>query len=308
MLWAALASPVHAGFEVHLSEGLTQERKVRVPEHTVEELVRVLPPGIEPWTISVVVPEAWIAADLPELGPHEQLDPAQLAAIVAGLKEAGLPSASSGPEQIGQLLAIVQNGSFESERPSAMGPTLLPPWVLLAAPEWAETLSSSRLGVALLAEFGLETELVRYPCPTTPHGVAFGVRSGGVAPKDKLWALPLPGQAGVLYTVHPTAILAADATEADLSSWSLAQFTAPDFDPGIAAPPRAKGAPRPTLPGKKKKAPQPSVSSDQSLAWWLGSGGMAGALALIGVFVWRQRDRGAQVLAQRKRDREREEF
>lgn len=307
MLWAALAMPAQAGFEVHLDEGLNQERNVRVPGHTVEELIRVLPPGIEPWTISVVVPEAWVAADLPDYGPHEQLDPAQLAAIVAGLKEAGLPSASTGPEQIGQLLAIVQNGSFESETPSAMGPTLLPPWVLLAAPEWAETLSSARLGVAILAEFGLETELVRYPCPTTPHGVAFGVRSGGVAPTGKLWALPLPGQGGVLYTVHPTAILSPDASEEDLSSWSLAQFTAPDFDPGIAAPPRSKRAPRPTTPGKKK-APEPSASSDQSLAWWLGSGGMAGALALIGVFVWRQRDRGAQVLAQRKRDREREEF
>ncbi|MFT5587514.1 MAG: hypothetical protein ACI9VR_005124 [Cognaticolwellia sp.] len=305
MLWATLA---HAGFEVRLSEGLNQERNVRVPGHTVEELIRVLPPGIEPWTISVIVPEAWVVADLPEYGPDDQLDPAQVAAIVAGLKQAGLPSASSGPEQIAQLLAIVQNGSFESERPSAMGPTYLPPWVLLAAPEWAETLSSARLGVAILAEFGLETELVRYPCPTTAQGVAFGVRSGGQAPEGKLWALPLPGQAGVLYTVHPTAILSPDAREEDLSSWSLAQFTAPDFDPGTLAAPDPKGAPEPATPAPQKRSPEPAITSDQSMAWWLGSGGMVGALGLIGGFVWRQRSRGEQVLAQRKRDRAREEF
>ena len=146
MLWAALAQ---AGFEVRVSEGLTQERNVRVPGHTVEELVRVLPPGTEPWTISVVVPEAWIAADLPEYGPAEQLDPAQLAAIVAGLREAGLPTARSGPEQIAQLAAIVQNGSFENERPSAMGPTLLPPWALLAAPQSSLETAPGATGIFL---------------------------------------------------------------------------------------------------------------------------------------------------------------
>ncbi len=305
MLWAALAQ---AGFEVRVSEGLTQERNVRVPGHTVEELVRVLPPGTEPWTISVVVPEAWIAADLPEYGPAEQLDPAQLAAIVAGLREAGLPTARSGPEQIAQLVAIVQNGSFENERPSAMGPTLLPPWALLAAPQWAETLSSARLGVALLAEFGLETELVRYPCPTTNQGVAFGIRSGGKAPVDKLWALALPGQAGVLYTVHPTAILPPDTREEDLSYWSLAQFTAPDFDPGVQATPRPRAAPAPHPPSVPASPPEPSVSSDQTMAWWLGSGGMLSVLGLIGAFLWRQHSHGQRVLEQRKRDRAREDF
>jgi hypothetical protein len=163
--------------------------------------------------------------------------------------------------------------------------------------------------VAILAEFGLETELVRYPCPTTSQGVAFGVRSGGTAPADKLWALPLPGQAGVLYPVHPTASLDPAAGEADLSSWSLGQFSAVDFDPGVSAVPRPKAAPDPSKRGTAKKTqPEPSITSDQSMAWWLGSGGMVGALALVGVFVWRQRSRGEQVLAKRKRDRAREEF
>lgn len=308
MLWAALISTSHAGFEVHLSEGLTQERKVRVEGHDVEELVRVLPPGIEPWTISVVVPETWLAQDLPEYGPENQLDRAQVGAIVQGLKNAGLPTATSGPEQIAQLLAIVQNGSFENERPSAMGPSLLPPWVLLSAPEWGETLSAARLGVAILAEFGLETELVRYPCPTTAHGVAFGVRSGGSAPTDQLWALPLPGNSGVLYPVHPTAILAPDASTEDLSSWSLAQFTTPGFDPGVSAPPQRRRPPSPTTPGTPREPDTPSMRSDQSLVWMLGSGGMVGALGLIGAFVWRQRSRKEEILAQRKRDRAREEF
>lgn len=302
----ALIPTSSAAFSVRLDPGLVTAREVAVPQHEVEELARVLPPDTTPWTVHVQVPVSWTQAPPAATSPSEQLQAEQIEGLLDALRAAGLPSAQTAPLQIAQVVGLMQNGSFEHEVALARGPELLQPWQLLLDPESADTLSAALVSLALVDALGLEAELVRYPCPTTTAGVAFGLRSGGTPPPDTV-LVGLPG-GGVLYTLHPNAHLAPNAAASELASWSLAQAKAPGFDPGGASEARPLPPPEPTTPAPKPPRAPAAVPQQGNAAWWLGSVGLGSVLFGMGALVLRNRSRGAQVLAKRKRDRAREEF
>jgi hypothetical protein len=306
LLWTV--SLAWAGFGVELAEGLDQTREIVSADHALREGVRQLPDQDEPWTLYVQVPEPWLdqdsdAADAPQaLGNSTP----QQAELLRALAEAKLPGAASDPvARLGTLTGLLQNGSFEHARPAERGEGVVELWVLLYDPEAGDTLSASVHALALSEALGLSAELVRYPCPNSPTGFAYGLTTQGTPPTDVTWAWAVPG-GRVLLPLHPSAD-PGDLSE--MQSWTLAQVYAGELG-GAPAPVPQPPAPAPVTPDPtpaKERNPD-SLFAEQNLPYTVGSGILAAALLVFGVWWLRLRSAARSAREALKKKRTREEF
>ena len=238
LLFACWISTASAGFEVELHEDIVQQRDVLASGQQVVELVRILPPQEQAWTLVVRVPDAWV-----ERPRSSGRDPGQIAAPVAPQISAlvsavrrDLP-ASSGlapVEAAGLWAGLLRNSAYANPRPVSHYDQVLEPWEVLYDARAGDTLSSAFSALLALDRLGVDVSLARYPSPSTGSGVAFGLLLEGVAPVDVDWAWPVAGVTPewTLLPLHlkakPTAALSAEQVDA----WSLAEVTASGWDPG----------------------------------------------------------------------------
>ncbi len=268
----ALAIPVaSASFRVELQADIVQRRDVVDPSHQVVELVRILPPREEPWTMAVHVPDAWL--DRPRSAGRSTADiasasKAQLTALVTAVQQ-DIPWSQGLPplEAAGLWAGLLRNSAFANPHPVSHYDGVLQPWEVLYDAEAGDTLSAAFTALLALDAQGVEVSLARYPTPSTAGGIAFGLVLEGAAPADADWAWPIQGvtPGWVLLPLHLKAKPAGSLEASDLQVWSTAQVRAAGWSPGSAPaqPAPDDGDPAaPAAPGDDG-APEPAPQDDE---------------------------------------------
>jgi hypothetical protein len=249
-----LCTSTWASFQVELQADIVQRRDVVDAGHQVVELVRILPPREEPWTMAVHVPDSWL--DLPRssgLSSQELISSSkgQIQTLVGAVQRDVPWARGLDPVQAAGLWAgLLRNSAYANPLPVSHYRGVLQPWEVLYDDQGGDTLSASITALLALEKAGVEGSLARYPTPTTGTGVAFGLVVEGQAPAAVDWAWPVTGvtPSWTLFPLHlkarPIGALEASA----LKVWSLAELRAPGWSPGAAPAP---GEPREAdeLPG-----------------------------------------------------------
>ncbi len=243
-----------AGFDVELREDIVQRRDVVDPGHQVVELVRILPPREEPWTMAVHVPDGWLdkprSAGLSTAQAASSSE-AQLSTLVAAVRR-DIPWAGGlVPVDAAALwTGLLRNSAYANPHPVSHYDGVLTPWEVLYDDQAGDTLSAAFTALQALERQGIQASLCRYPTPSTTSGVAFGLILEGSAPADADWAWAVSGitPGWVLLPLHLKAKPAGNLDAVDLEVWSAAEVAASGWSPG-AAPAReglADGDPAPT--------------------------------------------------------------
>ncbi len=228
-----------AGFEVELQPDIVQRRDVVDPGNQVVELVRILPPDEEPWTLIVHVPNSWVDASrgadrTPAL--VSSASGAQTRALVqAVMRDVSGASSLSGMQAAGLWAGLLRCSSFASPVPVSHYDTVLEPWEVLYDAQAGDTLSSSLSALMALEQLGVAARLARYPTPATSSGVAFGLAIDGQAPAKADWAWPVQGAdpPAVVLPLHLKAKPQGDLAIDQLHSWTLQMVLGADWSPGV---------------------------------------------------------------------------
>jgi len=229
-----------AGFQVELEADIVQRRDVVDPGHQVAELIRILPPREEPWTMAVHVPDAWVDR------PRSARSPAELQAAarsqihdLRGAVQRDIPWSPGLPagEAAGLWAGLLRNSAHANPHPVSHYDGVLEPWELLYDAHAGDTLSAALVALIALEGQGTEASLCRYPTTSTSTGVAFGVLVEGVAPANADWAWAVDGvtPAWALLPLHLKAKPSGDLQASELQAWSLTEVTAQGWDPGAPA-------------------------------------------------------------------------
>ena len=233
----ALIATASATFQVELQADIVQRRDVVNPGHQVVELVRILPPRVEPWTMAVHVPDAWVERSRSPRSPADlrATSSAQLTALVSAVQRDIPWSGGLAPlDAAGLWAGLLRNSAHANPHPISHYQGVLEPWELLYDAQAGDTLSAAVVALLALDSQGVEASLCRYPTPSTSTEVAFGLVLEGAAPAGADWAWAVGGvtPAWVLLPLHLKAKPGASLEAADLEVWSLAQVQAAGWDPG----------------------------------------------------------------------------
>ncbi len=269
----ALTATASAAFQVQLEADIVQRRDVVDPGHQVVELVRILPPRVEPWTMAVHVPDGWVDRSRSGRSPAELSTAArsQLTALVTAVQRDIPWSSGLNPlDSAGLWAGLLRNSAHANPHPVSHYDGLLEPWELLYDDQAGDTMSASVVALMALDAQGIDASLARYPTASTSTGVAFGLVIEGDAPDGADWAWEVKGvtPAWALLPLHLKAKPAGTLEAAGLEVWSLAQVMAAGWDPGAPAqdgmadggdaPVPAPGGPEPSPEGADEPDPTPA--------------------------------------------------
>jgi hypothetical protein len=347
LLLSALTAPAaRAGFSVQLEADIVQRRDVVDPGHQVVELVRILPPRVEPWTMTVHVPDGWVDRLRSARSPAELIATAR--SQVHDLRAAVARDIPWSPglaplDAAGLWAGLLRNSAHANPHPISHYDGVLEPWELLYDAQAGDTQSAAVVALMALDGQNVEASLCRYPTPSTSTGVAFGLIVEGDPPQGADWAWPVAGTTPTwaLLPLHLKAKPQGELQAAELAVWSLAQVQAPGWDPGAAAsaavadeddaePEPEPATPEPSPAPAPAPAPAPPPNrvpssdvcaqaeamglecrpvdrSNDPLYLFIAGLALAG-LAAAGVGAWRAKARRAAAAARRKRRREAEDF
>jgi hypothetical protein len=236
----ALIAVASATFQVELQADIVQRRDVVDPGHQVVELVRILPPTVEPWTMTVHVPDSWVDRPRSAHSPAELVTAARSQVHdLRGAVKADIPwSPGLDPlDAAGLWAGLLRNSAHANPHPISHYDGVLEPWELLYDAQAGDTMSAAIVALIALDGQGTEASLCRYPTPSTSTGVAFGLIVEGVAPAGADWAWAVGGvtPAWALLPMHLKAKPSGALQASDLEVWTLAQVRAEGWDPGATA-------------------------------------------------------------------------
>lgn len=262
-----LAVPLtSASFRVELQEDIVQRRDVVDAGHQVVELVRILPPSEEAWTMAVHVPDSWLdrprSAGLTPAGVASA-SRGQLTALVSAVQR-DIPWAQglAPVDAAGLWAGLLRNSAYANPHPVSHYEGVLQPWEVLYDAAAGDTLSAALTALLALESQGVQASLGRYPTPSTSTGVAFGLVLEGAAPAGTDWAWPIDGvtPAWVLLPLHLKAKPSGALEAVDLQVWSAAELRSAGWSPG--AEPDAVAELDPAAPPTPEPNPEPTPAPD----------------------------------------------
>jgi len=341
----ALAVPLaSASFRVDLQADIVQRRDVVDPGHQVAELVRILPPREEPWTMAVHVPDSWL--DRPRSSGQSPSDAAiaargQLNALVSAVQQDIPWSGGLAPiDAAGLWAGLLRNSAYANPHPVSHYQGVLQPWEVLYDAQAGDTLSAAFTALLALEAQGVDASLCSYPTPSTSTGLAFGLILEGTAPDGADWAWAIQGvtPTWVLLPLHLKAKPTGELEASQLQVWSIDEVKAVGWSPGTepasdgladadpastpdpAEPPQPAPAPAPAPP--PQRTPRPDIC-DQAEAMglecrpadhsndliYLAIAVLAlASLTAAGIGSWRGRSRRQAAAQARRQRRQREDF
>lgn len=255
------------GLLLELKKGITQKRKVSAPGRQVVEVIRLLPPSNEAYTLVVKVPDPWLERSRTTGRSNSQVMKAsapQLKVLLNSVRASGLSPQRLQPVQRAGLMAgLLRNSTHSTPKPISHYTEVLETWEILYE-GGGDTLSSSLAVLAALKELSTTGYLASYRTADTSAGTAFAVLIKGKTEAGLDWAWPVEasGKQWALLPLHLKARPKGKLRLADLRYWKLDKVLSRGWKPKGPAgerPPEAKPDPDEDR-GPGKKAPPPRLA------------------------------------------------